>query len=304
MSYDEFNELVRSKLSEICGNEFSVTVYEAVKNNSVSHKGVSIKENTGSIAPTIYLEEFYTDYCDGRDIEDIVNEILRIYSENRLGPGIEAERFSDFEWVKDRVFFKVVNKERNTALLGQVPFSLTLDLAVICGVYMGNYKNSFSSVLIRNEHLKMWHTDESEIRKLAKVNTPHIMPYEVWSMHDLLKSMGMPQGECSPEVPMYVLTNKDRVNGAGVMLYDGLLRKEAENLGSDLYILPSSVHELIVVPKSEGMDPGELRAMISDVNDTQVEKEEILSYSLYEYSLDRDAISIAAPADTKKVASA
>lgn len=304
MSYDEFNELVRSKLSEICGNEFSVTVYEAVKNNSVSHKGVSIKENTGSIAPTIYLEEFYTDYCDGRDIEDIINEILRIYSENRLGPGVEAERFSDFEWVKDRIFYKVINKERNMALLGQVPFSLTLDLAVVCGVYMGNYKNSFSSVLIKNEHLKMWNTDESEIRKLAKTNTPLLMPYEVWSMQDLLKSMGVSHMDCSSEVPMYVLTNKDRINGAGVMLYDGLLRKEAENLGSDLYILPSSIHELIIVPKCEGMDPGQLLTMISEVNDTQVETEEILSYSLYEYSSDKDSICIAGSRDLKKVASA
>ncbi len=304
MSYDEFNELVRSKLSEICGREFSVSVYEALKNNSVVHKGVSIKENSGSIAPTIYLDEFYTDYCDGRDIEDIINEILRIYSENRIGPDIEAERFTDFVWVKDRIFFKVINASRNTSLLQQAPCSLNLDLAMVFGVYMGNYKNSFSSVLIKNEHLKIWDTDEDEIRKLAMANTPRILPYEIQTMGDLLNEMGVPADETPDGIPMYVLSNTARVNGAGVMFYDGILRKEAENLGSDLYILPSSVHELIIIPKCETMDPAVLKDMIAEVNNTQVSKEEILSYSLYEYKRDKDSISIVDASGLERAVSA
>lgn len=302
MSYDEFNELVRSRLCDICGEDFSVSVYEALKNNSVVHKGISIKDNSSNIAPTIYMDEFYTDYCDGRDIEDIVHEILRIYSENRPGPEIETGRFQDFEWIKDRIFFKVINAGQNSSLLKQVPYSPFLDLAVVYGVFMGDYRQSFSSVLIRNEHLEMWHADEKAIRKHAIKNTPSILPSEICRMQDMLEKMGLSCAEDAGSAPMFILSNKNKVNGAGAMLYEGVLKTFSEELGSDLYILPSSVHEVIIIPKSEAFEPGELKNMIAEVNDTQLAAEEILSYSLYEYTRKEGVLDIVYTNEAKKVA--
>ena len=304
MSYDDFNELVRSRLSEICGTEFSVSVYEALKNNSVVHKGISIRENDHSIAPTIYMDEFYTDYCDGRDIEDIINEIIRIYSQNRKGPEVEAGNFVDFEWVKDRIFFKTVNAAENASLLAQVPCSLNLDLAIIYCVYMGNFKGSFSSVMIRNEHLKLWGKDMAEINEYAIRNTPAILPCDIRNMKDIVSELGgfEDDGECG--VPMFVLSNKDRVNGAAVMFYDGVLKRAADELGGDLYILPSSIHEVIVIPKDAVMDADDLTRMVAEVNDTQVAKEEILSYSLYEYLRESEKLIIASAGVRSKAATA
>lgn len=304
MSYDEFNEMVRTKLEDICGEEFSVSVYEALKNNSVVHKGISIKENTNQIAPTIYMDEYYTDYCDGRDISEIIHDILRVYSANRLGPEVDTEKFTDFEWVKDRIFFKVINAEKNRGLLQQVPCSLYLDLAMVYGVYMGDYKGSFSSILIKKEHMKLWQVDSQEIRELAVKNTPGLLPSGIWTMSDLLMDMGAPADCGDFGIPMYILSNKNRVNGAGAMLYEGVLRRFAEDIDSDLYVLPSSVHELILVPQGEIRDPMELKELIAEVNDTQVAGEEILSYSLYEYRRDRDRVDIVFSGDMKKAASA
>ena len=302
MRYDDFNELVRSKLAGICGPEFSVSIYEAMKNNSVMHKGISIKENDKWIAPTIYMDEFYTDYCDGRDIEDIVNEILRIYSENRNGPDVEAERFSDFEWVRDRVFFKLINAHENAAMLQTVPSFGYLDLALVFGVYMGNFRNAFSSVMIRREHMEIWHTDEEELRTLALRNTPRILPSAIWTMKDLLYDMGAPAADIPNEIPMYILSNKERINGAAALIYNGVLKKFADNLGNDLFILPSSVHELILVPECDVRDPDHLTDMIAEVNDTQVSREEILSYSLYRYYRDEDEVRIVRSMKGKKTA--
>ncbi|MBO5550420.1 MAG: hypothetical protein J5966_00540 [Lachnospiraceae bacterium] len=304
MKYDDFNELVRARLADICGSEFSVSIYEAMKNNSVIHKGISIKEKDNRIAPTIYMEEFYTDYCDGRDIEDIVNEILRVYSENRTGPDIETERFSDFEWVKDRIFFRLINAHDNAAMLQQVPSFVFLDLALVFGVYMGNFRKAFSSVMIRKEHMEMWHTDEEELRRLAAVNTPRILPSAIWTIKDLLDEMGVPADDISNETPTYILSNKERINGAAVMVYDGVLRKFASNLGTDLFILPSSVHELILVPECSVRDPESLMEMIAEVNDTQVSKEELLSYTLYKYAREKDLVETVKSMRSKKVASA
>ena len=304
MKYDEFNELIRTKLADICGPEFSVSVYEAIKNNSVIHKGISIRESDNRVAPTIYMDEFYTDYCDGRDIEDIVNEILKVYSENRTGPDIETEKFLDFDWVKDRVFFKLINARENAAMLQDVPSIMFLDLAIVFGVYMGNFRNAFSSVLIKQEHMEMWHTDEKELKKHAFKNTPKILPSAIWTIKDLLNEMGVPTGEISCETPMYILSNKERINGAAVLLYKGILKKFAGNLGSDVFILPSSVHEVILVPVCDVMDPDSLMEMIAEVNDTQVSKEEVLSYTLYRYSREKDAVDMVKSMRGKKVASA
>ena len=296
MKYDDFTELIRSELSSVCGPEFSVSVYEALKNNSVVHKGVSIKEQNSNIAPTIYMEEYYTDYCDGKDIQEIINEILRVYSDNRLGPDMDTELFRDFSWVKDRIFFKLINAKKNMELLQRVPSFNYLDLAGVYGVYMGSYRDSFSSVMISNEHIKLWGVREDEIMDIALRNTPDILPYAVWSMKDLLAEMGVEPPDHSGDIPMYIISNKERVNGAAAVMYRGILKKMAGNLASDLYILPSSVHEMIIVPADDSMSPEYLAEMITEVNDTQVSREEILSYSLYRYVRDGDAVELVCPA--------
>ncbi|MBQ4483060.1 MAG: hypothetical protein II966_07500 [Lachnospiraceae bacterium] len=296
MSYDDFNELVRRKLEDICGKEFSVSVYEALKNNSVVYKGITIREECNNVAPTIYMEEFYTDYCDGKDIEEIVNDILRVYSSTRKGPEFETEKFSDFEWVRERIFFKLVNARQNALMLQNVPSGGFLDLAMVYAVYMGTYRDSFSSVTIRNEHLDMWGVNEEEVKELAVKNTPVLLPSNICSMKEMLDGMGVKADGLTDEIPMYILSNRDRVNGAASMAYEGVVGRFARDLGSDLYILPSSIHELIIVPAGEEMDPRRLVQMIREVNDTQVSREEVLSYSLYQYSREREALEIAWPA--------
>ncbi len=301
MNYDDFNRLIMEKLNDICREEVSVSVFETLKNNSVKLKGISIRDGDSSMAPTIYMDEFYTDYCDGRDIEDIINDILRIYSANRKGPDFDAANFSDYSWVRERLFFKLVNSRKNLELLQTVPNCQYMDLALVFGVYVGEFRDTFSSVMIRNEHLKLWGVTEEEIRDEALSNTPLLLPQAIWTMKDILGDMGVETDETADACPMYILSNRHRINGAAAMLYEGVLKKFAGNLGSDLYILPSSVHELILIPKCEAPSPLTLSDMIAEVNDTQVSREEILSYSLYEYVLREDALRVT---DVKKVASA
>lgn len=294
MKYDEFTELVKNRLADVCGPEFSVGVYEALKNNSVTHKGLCIREQGSNISPTIYMDEFYTDYCDGRDIEDIVNDILRIYSENRLCPDFETERFNDPEWVRGRFFYKLINARQNIGLLQQVPSHPVMDLAMVYGVYMGEYRGAFSSVFIRNEHMDMWGMSEKEIRERALENTPKLMPAEICTMGEMLSASSIELEIPEEAIPMYVMTNRMRLNGAATMLYEDMLPDFARNIGTDLYIIPSSVHELILLPDDGRGDPQTFKDMIKEVNDTQVDREEILSYSLYRYSIDSGKIEMAA----------
>ncbi len=302
MEYNEFIEIIKDRLEEICGEEFLINVANNMKNNSVMFRGISIREKGARIAPTIYLEDFYTDHCDGREIEDIINDILRIYSANRKGPDFDPDSFSDYEWVKSRIFYKVINAKDNAELLSRSPHYRFLDLAVIYCVMAGDYEGTISSVTIRNEHINMWGVDEMQIREQAIKNAPGMLPASIVSLTRMISDMteeDIPESEC---IPMYVLTNKIRTNGASAILYKGVLEDFAENIRSDLYILPSSVHEVILVPDMKELDPKSLVSMIKEVNDTQVSAEEILSYSLYRYSRSDKTIDIVDP--IKKVASA
>ncbi len=80
---------------------------------------------------------------------------------------------------------------------------------------------------------------------------------------------------------MFILTNESRLNGATCMLYENVLDKFANEIKSDLYILPSSIHEVIILPKKEWYKKSDLESMINEVNTDNLSVDEILSDRVY-----------------------
>ena len=150
-----------------------------------------------------------------------------------------------------------------------------------------------ASILIHNVHLKLWDISVEKLYQAAKENTQQLQKYEIKSMSEVLCEITRAENPeefaeyreeaFSDNVPMYVLSNKRRVEGAACMLYPNLVRDFAEAVGSSFYIIPSSVHELLLLPTAHLEESGEIKNMIKEINDTQVSAEEILSYSLYLY---------------------
>ena len=134
----------------------------------------------------------------------------------------------------------------------------------------------------------------------AKENTQILLGHEIKSMSEVLCGIMEAEGteesdedymlEMSDSVPMYVLTNKQKVNGAACMLYPDLIRQFSDRFGKNLFIIPSSVHELLLLPADHKDEASEIRCMIREINDTQVRVEEILSYSLYFYDRQKGEI--------------
>lgn len=92
-------------------------------------------------------------------------------------------------------------------------------------------------------------------------------------------------------IPMFVITNTKNINGAAAILYDDVLHELANNLESDLYLIPSSIHDIVAIP-AEG-DPDELSGMVADINKTQVCTQERLSDNVYFYNRKDGKVSIA-----------
>ncbi len=115
------------------------------------------------------------------------------------------------------------------------------------------------------------------------MNTPRMLKVSMVSMADTLKEftdIAIDDGN----VPMYVLTNQEKVYGAACILYPGVLKKAAETIGDDLYVIPSSVHETIIVPASCWDDTTSIKSIIHDVNENVLDSMSYLSDNLYSYN--------------------
>ena len=292
MKIEEFVEKVRSELGKELGDGYRVEPKEVRKNNGVILHGLMVSEQGQNVVPTIYLDTFLEAYESGATFQSILNRLLDICREKASKKAIDMDFFRSFEDVRDRICYRLIGKERNEGLLEEIPYIDFLDLA-ICFYYAYHGEElGDGTILIYNSHMEMWETCTAELFGLAKRNTQKLFPWVCSSLAEVLGEMtgqeigpedAAEQEEFLREMPLQVLSNVKRTHGAICMLYPGVLEALAHKEGRNFYILPSSVHEVILLADTGAGSAGELRKMVAEVNSTQVAPEEVLSDSLYYY---------------------
>lgn len=291
MEMREFAEKVRKAMTEVLGDGYEVKLQEVQKNNGVRLQGLLILTEKQNISPTIYLKPFWEAYEGGVTLADLVKRILQIYREDTPGESVDMSFFRDFEKVKDRICYRLIDAKQNKELLEKIPHIPFLDLAIcFYYAYEGEALGS-GSILIYHTHMNLWKTGTTDLMRLAQVNTPRLFPWECNSMESVIRELyeqenegnftGDEQQQFLTEVSMCILSNRQRIFGAACILYPGVLEELARKADANLFILPSSVHEVILLPDSRQEDPLQLKSMIYEVNRTQLEPEEVLSDSLY-----------------------
>lgn len=280
MSNDIFTAKVIEELKKRLKEEITIKEHKVKKNNGVVYQGLIIQKADSNIAPTIYLDSFYEQYKRGETIESIVERIEQHYYNGEIAEPVDMEFFREFEKVKDRIAYKLVNAERNRELLEQIPHILFMDLAICFYYAFYNKQLGDGMILIYNSHMDMWGTNHQELMRLAQENTVKLFPPVFNSMAMLFRDM---YEEEMVGPPLYVLTNQQKCQGASAILYPHILEELAEELNGDYYVLPSSVHEVILLKADEVKDAEALHHMILEANNTQVLEEEILSDYPYFY---------------------
>lgn len=290
MEYQEFLYAIESELNEKLKEGTRAVLYSTVKNNGKERKGVMIEQEGSNIGPTIYLEGFYERYKEDPDISRIITELLEFYESVKCTEIIQECQFDDYEVMKEKIVFKVVHYEKNRKMLESVPHIRFLDLAIIFYILLEAGENGMATVLIKNEHLELWKLSMEELHEKAIKNAIKLLPAQFMSMRQAMKEILNEQGKDSDELEeesenevMYILTNSLKNFGAATLAYPHVLEMIAEMLQEDFYILPSSVHEVIIVPKSKGIDEKEMNTMIIEINATQLEPEDVLSDHAYFY---------------------
>ena len=221
MTYQEFKENVTTVIQNRLGSNVKVTIQEIIKNNDTHYDGLTILSNQLNISPTIYLNFYFKQYLKGRSLEEICHDILSVYEENRPSGNIDISFFTNYEQVKNRIVFKLINYEQNKNLLKKIPHIKILDLAIIFNCLVDADETGNATILIYNQHLSLWNITKDDLYHLAMKNTPALLTYELRDMSDVLIELmaGVPCNSMKEEfeymVPMYVLSNKSKLNGSG-----------------------------------------------------------------------------------------
>lgn len=294
-SFEEFKNEVVGKIREFLPESFAsaeISLQVVRKNNDLQLTGLTIRSTESNICPTIYLEKFYEEYESGTDMSEILERIAQVRMEHEVAEPFDVAQITDFEQIKGKLVPRLINAEMNSELLEARPHKLVADLAVTYCALLDQSFDGTASVAVTNELVKMWNTSVEELHEIAVANLAELLPSTFKGMTEVMSEiMGMSteememMGMSTEEEQMYVLSNSIKVNGASALLDTKMMEEIIEKVGN-FYILPSSIHETLVVPVKSGMDVESLEAMVREVNSTQLQPDEILSNRVYSYSLE------------------
>lgn len=286
MEKSVFNQRIKDLIQKNITPEAKVHLQKVRKNNNVYLDSIVIQMPDSNISPTIYLDTFYEMYMRGTDVEEIASRVLAAYYNGRPAKILSVDFFKDFEKVKGRIVYRLVNADKNRELLEEIPHILVQDLAICFYYAFHDEQLGDGSITIYNKHMEWWGTNHQELLRLAKKNTPELFPVEYKSLKTVIDEFGgeIPSCICDEICHLYVVTNKQKTMGATCILYEGELEKISERIGGNFYILPSSVHEVIVLAELGKETPESLHQMIKEVNDMHLTEEEVLSDYPYYYN--------------------
>lgn len=285
MNYQEFIIYMQSELASKLSPEIEVRLQKITKNNGVVYDGLCIIEPKLNISPMLYLMPFYHRYLEGSSIHELSSEMLNLYERNLPKSNFDVDEFIDFKKVKEKIIYRLVNYEKNKEQLALLPHRKYLDLAVIFYCQLSATDCEQYNILIHHDHLKLWNISEDTLFGLASANTPQLLPPLFSDMASIVLSTLGYQAFSADDLlfPMYILSNKYHTNGAAVILYEDFLNQLSNQFHTDFILLPSSIHEMIAIPYKEEYASVDFSEMVTQVNETELTDEEVLSNNVYYY---------------------
>ena len=287
-----FREELACSIRRTVGEESEVIFRNDLGLNGIIHPTVTIRTGRSRIAPTIGIEEHLESYRRGVPAEEIARRICGMLKESPKGPELfNPEEWEDYSRVRSRLGIKLISAAKNELLLREVPGRIILDLAAIVVYFADCREKSRATVTVRNDHLDRWGITGKTLLEDAFLSGPEMMPPQVRSIEEALRMTGcIPEEFPVPGFPeenpadgLFVLSNPWNYLGASAAVYPGVLASFADAAGCDLFVIPSSIHEVLLLPARDGGMPEELDEMVREINSSEVSPEEVLSDHVYYY---------------------
>lgn len=295
MMYEEFATKVKEELEkELKG--IQLVRHQADKVNG-KKDAFAVIQNQSRVAPELYIEEYYRLLQEGYSFNNIMYNLKKNLKQT-LENMPDIPKISVHE-AKSNLFCALINAEQNKELLKDIPYEKVEDLALIARFRVGDE----GSFIVSKDLCRALKLTEFETMEIAKRNIEKDI-YECKEIREIMinamRKQGVPEDyiretivQHEGDIPIYVLSNQQMQDGAVAIVSQRALDKVEKEIGEDCYILPSSRHEVLFVPKKDVPDPEQLKQIVKEVNMVEVEREDRLSNEVYEYNLETRQITIA-----------
>lgn len=298
MEYGEFKDALIERLKDFYSSDAEIIVKEVLKTNGVRLEGLSIVHNTEEkVYPVIYLEDIYKNYADGdMNFDDVVGMVIDTREKRNASDGMieYAGKLTDWDYVKECVYPILLNAKYNTEYLKELvsrPY-LDLSIAYIIRIPTAEFDGN-ANVKISKGMLKSYRISEDELHEQAMFNLRNKDRQEFKGIGEVLMELAgrsIDMGNMTPK--MYVLYGETRDYGASQILNIGKIKEEHD--GQAYYVIPSSIHECILIEYDEEVNPQMINEMIRGVNGTELDARDVLSDHVYFYDGVGDTISMCA----------
>ncbi len=290
MNITSFTNQVVDLLQEQLGDGYHVFPRKVIKNNGVTLTGIVARRENINSFPIIYIDDYYREDIKEEEVQGIVLKMADRLRLADLKQPVDLSGFVDFEKAKTRLSFKLINTEKNKELLTDIPSRPFFNLSIVYFylIEKAPFKGK-ATVLVRRSHMDTWNITEMELYKAACINAPQLLPPRIENMNEALGGIFPPE-LFEDLIPMYVLTNSEKLFGASCILYRDELKSFAVKMNSDLFILPSSVHEMILIPKRPDLNQSAFLDIVAEINHSQVPEEDVLADSVFFYNKKEDAL--------------
>lgn len=304
MNYEIFKDEVLKRIEELTKeNNLEIIQKPMLKNNGLKLDGLIIKEADSAIAPIIYMNEWYEEYLKGKTIEEIADGIILLSGSATAEDAVPTVPEINWESVKDKLYVSVINADANEELLKETLHRRMDDLAVIARIRVEQPELENASIRVTNTVLQMLTKTKDEVLNQAVSNTEKL-DFKCRTMKEMICGMLDEEPELADEIfsmegesPMFVVTLPNGIDGASVLACKESLARMVDKVGEDVYILPSSIQEVILISKSVGVELEDLQEMVREVNRNEVAAGEVLSDNVYQFDRKTKKLSIAKPDD-------
>ena len=290
LNYNEFKKEVEAVVKDYLPDEYKdakVSIAEVSK-IGMTYDSLTVRPEGQMAAPAANLNAFFEDYQNGKSFDEVMDDIADVLQTKAPAHLQNMSWLMDYDQIKDHLFMRVSNAKKNEDLIKSAPHQSIDDLVITAHIAVDQGSNGMASTIVNNDLLEHYGVSEKVLFDDAMKSAPKILPVKIDTMFNVISGMfpsamddEIPTEDSFPGKDMIIVSNNTNMNGAAALFYPGVMEQLAEKLGGNYVVLPSSIHEVIIIPDKG--DYSALEAMVADINKNTVDSKEQLSDHVYHY---------------------
>lgn len=305
MDREKFTEELCERILAALGDEYRTELSGVRKNNGVMKDAIYVSKENSECMPCFYADELYHSYCNGEPVEGLAEHIVNIVLNECEEVRRESRKYLETEWIREHMFVRLVEFEKNQEWLEDAVYVTYLDLVAVVYVLTEDCEDGVKSFLLPKHMWPPAAGTPEEYFPVLMENTRRLFPEKLWRIENTVRKCDTgweaffkiteEKEETLSNNQLYVLSNYRKINGAAVVLYPELLKQVYERFSGNYFVIPSSVHEVLLLKETgEEEEEAYYNRMVSEVNENHVEPEEVLSEHVYYYSGEKGLCKIRA----------